>query len=123
MRLTPDRPASSASQVLATSPPSGVVAPSPVTTTSAVDVLMEFLLNGGRGGRGVAALQGPRRGCARRGAGWSYCLLVLLDEADGVADGLDVAELVVGDGDAELVLDSGGDLDHRQRVDVEVVGE
>src|SRR5207253_1179038 len=35
----------------------------------------------------------------------------------------DVAELVVGDGDAELVLDGGGDLDHRQRVDVEVVGE
>src|SRR4051794_37212787 len=49
--------------------------------------------------------------------------LVLLDEADRVADGLDVAELVVGDGDTELVLDRGGDLDHRQGVDVEVVGE
>src|ERR671920_1267690 len=49
--------------------------------------------------------------------------LVLLDEADRVADGLDVAELVVGDGDTELVLDGGGDLDHRQRVDVEVLGE
>ncbi len=32
--LTPERPASMASQVDATSPPSGVVAPSPVTTTS-----------------------------------------------------------------------------------------
>jgi hypothetical protein len=49
--------------------------------------------------------------------------LVLLDEADRVTDGLDVAELVVGDGDAELVLDGGRDLDHRQGVDVEVVGE
>ena len=34
-RPTPERPASMASQVDATSPPSGVVAPSPVTTTSA----------------------------------------------------------------------------------------
>jgi hypothetical protein len=49
--------------------------------------------------------------------------LVLLDEAVGVADRLDVAELVVGDGDPELVLDGGGDLHHRQGVDVEVVGE
>src|SRR4051794_7888022 len=64
----------------------------------------------------------PRR--AERGVGGNgVLLLVLLDEADGVADGLDVAELVVGDGDAELVLDGGRDLDHRQRVDVEVLGE
>ncbi len=34
MRRTPERPARTASQVEATSPPSGVVAPSPVTTTS-----------------------------------------------------------------------------------------
>jgi hypothetical protein len=49
--------------------------------------------------------------------------LVLLDVGDGVAHGLDVGELVVGDGHAELVLDGGGDLDHRQGVDVQVVGE
>src|SRR4051812_8017401 len=40
IRLTPDRPASSPPHVLATPPPSGVVAPRPVTTTSLVDVLM-----------------------------------------------------------------------------------
>src|SRR3954470_4978444 len=118
IRLTPDVPARRASQVLATSPPRGVVAPSPVTTTSAVDVLMDFLLNGGRMAGGTA---GPGPAAGRRDPGVSA--LVLLDEADRVADGLDVAELVVGDGDTELVLDGGGDLDHRQRVDVEVVGE
>src|SRR5215218_8134992 len=106
IRLTPDRPASRASHVLATSPPSGVVAPRPVTTTSVV-LLMGFP-PGGRSGA---------RADARDSA------LVLLDVVHGVADGLDVAELVVGDGDAELVLDGGGDLDHRQRVDIEVLGE
>ncbi len=40
MALMPDRPASMASQVEAASPPSGVVAPSPVTTTSSVTVRM-----------------------------------------------------------------------------------
>src|SRR3954464_7846839 len=100
----PDRPASSASHVLATSPPSGVVAPSPVTTTSLVEVLIGIPSRRGRPGGRVL-------------------LLVLLDEADRVPDGLDVAQFVVGDGDTELVLDGGRDLDHRQRVDVEVVGE
>src|SRR3954453_4140833 len=119
IRLTPDRPASSASQVLGTSPPRGVVAPSPVTTTSAVDVLMDFLLKEWRG-PGKAPPAGSR---CERGQGGPSSALVLLDEADRVADGLDVAQLVVGDGDTELVLDRGGDLDHRQRVDVEVVGE
>src|SRR6188768_3866555 len=86
--LTPERPASMASQVDATSPPSGVVAPSPVTTTSVV--LMS---------------------------------VVRLDEGDGVADGLEVLDLVVGDLDAELLLGGHHDLDHGQRVDVQVVGE
>src|SRR3954462_13111343 len=73
----------------------------------------------GRVGRG-------QRGWVRSPAGRpdpGDSALVLLDVADRVADGLDVAELVVGDGDAELVLDRRGDLHHRQRVDVEVVGE
>src|SRR3954469_6072262 len=86
--LTPERPASMASQVDATSPPSGVVAPSPVTTTSVL--LMS---------------------------------VVRLDVADGVADGLEVLHLVVGDLDAELLLGGHHDLDHGQRVDVQVVGE
>src|SRR5687767_12224061 len=77
-----------ASQVDATSPPSGVVAPSPVTTTS------------------VRLMSGVR-----------------LDVGDGVADGLEVLHLVVGDLDAELLLGRHDDLDHGQRVDVEVVGE
>ena len=44
MRLTPDRPASMPSQVLGTSPPSGVVAPSPVTTTRVRDMSISSLL-------------------------------------------------------------------------------
>src|SRR3954470_10441389 len=108
IRLTPDRPASSASQVLWTSPPSGVVAPRPVTTTS-VDVLMW--------------VPPGTRWCWARRPGRGRSALVGVDVVDGVADRLDVAELVVGDGDAELVLDGGGDFDHRQRVDVEVLGE
>src|SRR5690349_16864113 len=86
--LTPERPLSMASQVDATSPPNGVVAPSPVTTTSTL--LMS---------------------------------VVRLDVADGVADGLEVLHLVVGDLDAELLLSRHHDLDHGQRVDVQVVGE
>src|SRR3954471_14773664 len=84
IRLTPDFPARRASQVLATSPPRGVVAPRPVTTTSAVDVLMDFLLNGGRTAGGAAG-PGPAAGAT---AGPGVLLLVLLDEADRVADGL-----------------------------------
>src|SRR3954463_15236723 len=127
IRLTPDRPASSASQVLATSPPRGVVAPSPVTTMSVAGVLMTVFLLGHRpGGRGGG--EGPPAGPAESwrgvgGRGVLRLLLVLLDVADRVTDGLDVAELVVGDGDAELVLDSRRDLDHGERVDIEVVGE
>src|SRR5689334_17491783 len=79
---------------------------------------MDFLLNGGLTAGGTAGRAPPPVG-----GGTRKPLLVLLDEADRVADGLDVAELVVGDGDTELVLDGGGDLDHRQRVDVEVLGE
>src|SRR3954468_1851943 len=110
IRVTPDRPASSASQVEATSPPRGVVAPSPVTTTSAVGVLMDVP-------------PGTDWPVGRVSVMERVLLLVLLDVGDGVADGLDVGELVVGDGHAELVLDGGGDLDHGQRVDVQVVGE
>ena len=40
-----------------------------------------------------------------------------------VADGLELRQFVVGDLDAELLLGGHRDLDHRQRVDVEVVDE
>src|SRR5256886_4466999 len=87
--MTPDRPATIASQVDATSPPSGGVAPSPVTTTS-------------------------RRDTSGRG---------LLDVGHRIAHGLQVLYLVVRDLHAELLLGGDDDLDHGQRVDVQVVGE
>jgi hypothetical protein len=49
--------------------------------------------------------------------------VIRLDVGDGVADSLEVLHLVVGDLDAELFLGGHHDLDHRQRVDVQVVGE
>src|SRR5579875_2191971 len=108
---TPLRPASIAAQVDATSPPSGVVAPSPVTTTVSRSRLTPCL----------PLAPGPSRrrrlARSRRAAG------VLGDVGDHVLDGGEVLELVVGYLDAELVLGGDGDLDHRQRVDVEVVDE
>src|SRR3954466_12655401 len=49
--------------------------------------------------------------------------LGVLDEGDRVTDRLEVLHLVVGDRDAELLLGGHDDLDHGQRVDVEVVDE
>src|SRR5689334_7240147 len=53
----------------------------------------------------------------------SESALGVLDEGDGVAHGLEVLDLVVGDGHAELLLGGHDDLDHGERVDVEVVHE
>src|SRR5918994_7579873 len=89
---TPERPATKDSQVVATSPPTGVVAPSPVMTT--------------------------RVWVAVIGSG-----TLPLDEGHGVADGCEVLHLVVRDLHAELLLGGDDHLDHRQRVDVEVVDE
>src|SRR5687767_7601154 len=50
-------------------------------------------------------------------------VLGVLDERDRVADRLEVLHLVVGDGHTELLLGGHDDLDHGQRVDVEVVDE
>src|SRR5690349_8203783 len=101
-RRMPERPATSASQVLGTSPPTGLVVPIPVTTTrlrlmTSPSSELTVLIGSGR--------------------------LGLLDVADGVADGLQVLDLVVGDAHRELLLGGDDDLDHRQRVHVEVVGE
>ena len=46
-----------------------------------------------------------------------------LNEGDRVADGLEVLDLVVGDANAETLLGVDDNRHHRQRVDVEVVGE
>src|SRR2546423_5179449 len=106
---TPERPASSPSQNEAASPPSGVVAPIPVTTTDlrAVTSLTFYLWI---------------YGCY-----WPDDLvlldLVLLDVRDRVAHRGQVLDRVVPDLHAELLLGGHDDLDHGQRVDVQVAGE
>src|SRR5690606_10593661 len=83
-------------------PPRGVVAPKPVTTT------VVALMSG--------SWRGERLGVYGSAGG-------ALDVGDGVADGLEVLGVLVGDGDAELVLAGVDDLDHGQRVDAQVVDE
>src|SRR5450759_5163112 len=72
--------------------------------------------SGVTGSRAAVATEGPPP--QGQGSGLSA-----LDVGDGVADGTEVLRVVIGDRDAELVLAAVDDLDHRQRVDVEVVGE
>src|SRR5829696_5739895 len=120
--VTPERPESSPSQVDATSPPSGVVAPSPVTTTVGRPVTVPAPPTCRRarapGGRpsSLPARAASTRARSRRGPG-------LGDVADGVADRLEVGQLVVRDLHVEALLGGQRDLDHGQGVDVEVVGE
>src|SRR6476469_1941286 len=122
----PEVPASMACHVEATSPPTGEVAPRPVTTTRVEGIrwgsvpcgmvaVRGFLGHGGRAGRRPPVTSGW--------ADRSWSALRALDEGDGVADGLEVLDLVVGDGHAELLLGGHDDLDHGERVDVEVVHE
>ena len=49
--------------------------------------------------------------------------LRVADAIDGVADGLEVLDLVVRDANAEALLHVDDDLHHVERVDLEVVGE
>ena len=60
---------------------------------------------------------------ASRGPSRLRPILQRFDVGDGVPHGLEVLHLVVRDLDAELLLGGHHDLDHGQRVDVEVVGE
>src|SRR5690606_18123333 len=129
--VMPDRPSSSADQVVATSPPRGLLAPRLVTTTLRLLMVDRPYRRNGRcavvprcaGGPGIVPddTQRARRRLRRRRADGSAPLL--LDVVDDVLNRLQVLELVVGDLHAELVLCGDGDLDHRQRVDVEVVHE
>src|SRR5690606_9527270 len=90
----PDSPASAAAHVLGTSPPSGVVAPRPVTTTS-ICLLMDSPEVGGRRVRRADVAPGGASG------------LGVVDEAHRVADGREVLDLVVGDAHGELLLGKG----------------
>src|SRR6201999_3161333 len=70
-------------------------------------------------GLGVLRLQlGPQ---CRGGLGVLF--LELLDVGDDVTDGAQPGEVLIGDLHAVLVFGLDGDLDHRQRVDVQVVDE
>src|SRR3954467_12794294 len=127
MGRTPDCPASRAAQVEGTSPPTGEVVPSPVTTTR-VALIGQFTswgLAGPGGVRGLLGLCGRRaagagggRRAARRTSRGS-AVLGALDEGDGVTDGLEVLDLVVGDLDVELLLGGADDVDHGGRGDGE----
>src|SRR5690625_4283101 len=111
MVRTPDFPARAALQVEGTSPPSGVVAPRPVTTTVGLAMTAPRERWWGRPGR-TRAPRPPGSG-----------LLGVLDEGDGVLHGREVGDLLVGDADLELLLGQRDDGHHRQGVDVQVVGE
>src|SRR6478609_2209699 len=105
--LTPLVPSSMACQVSGAVPPMGVVAPMPVTTTSWSLVIRHSPLPALPAGVGPVSVDS----------------FVAFDVGDRVSHRLQVGQLVVRDLDAELVLGLHGDLDHGQRVDVEVVGE
>src|SRR5262249_25946415 len=114
---TPDRPATRPSQVEAASPPSGVVAPIPVTTTVRLVGLTGILsptdLDSAAPPPGGGAMQPGLRGSG----------LVLEDVVGRVADRLEVLDILVRDLDVEALFGGDDDLDHGQRVDVQVVGE
>src|SRR4030081_2554354 len=92
-------PASRPSQVDATAPPRGVVAPIPVITTS------------------VLLMESPKVGAS------GSLLEVRGNVVHCVSDGLQVGKLVVRDLHTEPVLCLDSDLHHGQRVDVQIVHE
>src|SRR4051794_12063473 len=124
MGRAPDRPASRASHVSVAVPPKGVVAPRPVTTTrrSRVEVMVTCSSESSGVVRGVRWLgwlgRRPRAGRRPEASG-----LRAVDVRDGVAHGLEVLDLAVGDAHAELLLGVDDDRHHREGVDVEVLGE
>src|SRR6516165_5058184 len=112
----PLRPASSDSHVEGTSPPTGEIAPRPVTTTRGwsartVDRSLDSVDGNLRPGPQAGGRRPARSGRNARAA----------HVVDDVLDRLEVLQLVVGDLHPELVLGGHGDLDHGQRVDIEVV--
>src|SRR5512132_1525660 len=101
----PLRPASSDAHVEATSPPTGEVAPRPVTTTrgwSARTVNRSLSSVGGN-------LRGPPGSCGR-GPLWSGRDARVAHVVDDVLNRLEVLQVVVGDLHPELVLGGHRDL-------------
>src|SRR6476620_579080 len=109
MVFAPDRPARMASHVSGTLPPTGVVAPRPVTTTRRSAVMAGSAPSSGWCGDG-RALRGERLAASvcRVAATWAgkpLCSVLLLGaERHGVADGLEVLDLVVVDSHGGLRL-------------------
>src|SRR5690606_952935 len=107
--LTPERPATRPSHVEAASPPSGVVAPIPVTTTvrlvgligtlSPTDYEDAYGATAGWRGRGTRPPGLPSGRKTRQGSG-----LVLEDVFGRVADRLEVLHVVVRDLDVEALF-------------------
>src|SRR5690606_488817 len=113
----PDSPASRAFQVSGAVPPSGDDVPMPVTTIFLVIRILRGVVNGCRKPAG-------RERAEAIGASARYRSVLRVDDVgDGVADGLEVLDLFVGDLHVELLLGVHDDGHHRDRVDVEVVGE
>ncbi len=77
----------------------------------------EFSSFADRSEAGGAVIPAPPVGAVR------VRLLVRRDEGDGVAHGGEVLDLAVGDLHAPLVLGGHDDLDHGQRIDVQIVDE
>src|SRR5215813_6320980 len=99
MARMPDSAAIRRRQLVSTPSPSGVTMPMPVTTTRLIVRL-------------------PCRGTRRRSG-----LGVALDEADGVAHGLDLLGGVVRNLDAEFLLERHHQLDRIETVGAEIVDE
>src|SRR5258708_28499847 len=99
MARMPDSAAISLLQLVSTPSPNGVTMPMPVTTTR---LIVRFV---------------SRRNWRRSGLG------VALDEADRVADSLDLLRSVVGNLDAELLFERHHQLHRVEAVGAEIVDE
>src|SRR5258708_5334465 len=105
MRPIPLLPETHACQAASVPIPMGVTKPRPVTTTLLSTRCM----------RKLSASFAPRFR--------AELLLVLVDEADRILDGLDVLRLLVGDLDLELLFHRHDQLDDVERVRAEVLDE
>ena len=113
MGAAPLFPATALSQVVSTSLPIGVMAPSPVTTTLLSSIVSIWVKNAMR----------PWAHCIRLSEPETRLLLCCLDVVDGVAHGRDGLCLVIGDGDAEFLFELHDELNGVEAVCAEVGGE